>query len=171
MADVGDNTNLNKTEDLFLAESKTKDFKIVRGIKFQFKAISAVDFLFRTNRKVNKEEKLEVSEESIIIFELRDTNEFKNIFEHPSMVLSQDDAVQYLCGKLISDLKIEQDNTVFSPNGIQYEGVMGATNNRIRVLAFFKGIDLKEEYIIKYNDQLFDAGLIILKQNIKHLNI
>lgn len=175
--DIGDGKNLTEQEKLELSKYESDQSagrtlsKVVNGINFQFKAIRAVDFISRTGQRVSEKDEKELMDESVFIFELADTNSFKNIFEHPSMVLSQDEVVQYFCGKLSSDLKIEQGNVTYIPNGIQYEGVMGATNNKIRVLTFFKGIDLQKEYIIKYNDPVFNAGLIIIKQKTKHLII
>lgn len=159
------------SQEVLLSHRHKKNHKIVGGIKFQFKTISALNFIERTGQRVYEDEKHEINNESVIIFEISDTNSINNIFEHPKMVFSQDDAVQYLTCQLATDLKIVQGGKTFSPNGVQYEGVMGATSNIIRVITFFKGIDLEKEYTIEYNDQLFDAGLVILKQNVKQLSI
>lgn len=150
-------------------ESDFKNYKIVHGIKFQFKPIRALDFLARRGDVIVPEDRSDLADESVLIFELQDTNSFKSIFEHPRLVVDRDKMVQYLCGNLMHDIEINQDGKRFSCNGVQYEGVMGANNNKIRVLTFFKGVDLQQDFQIQYNDPLFEAGLIRITKKTKHI--
>lgn len=168
--DATNDTVVNISEELYIEKGHVSNYKISKGIKFQFKSMTAVNFLNGKLKTVSEQTKKEVASESVVIFEISDTNSFKNLFEHASMQYSQDDAVQYLCGQLVNDIIIEQGGKTFTSNGLQYEGVMDANNNRIRMIIFFKGIDLQKQYTLKYNDRLFDTGLIILKQQTKHSN-
>lgn len=155
--------------DLEWPEIQFKNYKVVHGIKYQFKVVSALDFLARNHERVAEEDKKDLAEESVIIFELQDTNAFKNIFEHERLVMDRDQTIQYLCGGVMNDLTVEQDGKRLSCNGVQYEGVMGANNNKIRVLTFFKGVDLNQDFHIQYNDPLFEAGLVRVTKKTKQV--
>lgn len=169
--DIGTVSDPKNDERLELSMKSTKSYKIVNGVKFEFKAITALEFLNR-NGKVPSQEDLEsLKKEIVLIFEIQDTNSFNSIFEHPSIVFSQDETVQYLTGQLLQDLTIQQDDKRFDASGIQYEGIIGANTNKIRVLTFFNGVDLERDYHIHYNDPIFEAGLIRIKKKTKHLPV
>src|SRR5690606_20681563 len=118
--------------DMEWPEIEFNNHKVVNGVEFRFKAIPALDFLARTKQPVAAEDRSSLGQEAVVIVELQDTNSHKNIFEHPRLVVGKDQMVQYLCGNLANDLSIIQNEKSYPCNGVQYEGVMGANNNKVR---------------------------------------
>lgn len=157
--------------DLLWPVGESSHSKVVKGVDFRFKVISALDFLDRTGQRPSEEDMAQLESESVLIFEIEDTSELKTIFEHPALQRSKDDFIQYLSGAVMNDLKITQYGKEVSPNGVQFEGVMGASSHKTRTLVFISGIDITKEYTIHYNDPLFDAGLIRINHKIKHLPV
>ena len=130
-----------------------------------------MDFLDRTGRRPSEEDITQLEKESVLSFEIGDTSELKTIFEHPALQRSKDDFIQYLSGAVINDLKITQNGKEISPNGVQFDGVMGASSHKVRTLVFISEIDVTKEYTIQYNDPLFDAGLIRINHKTKHVPV
>lgn len=145
--------------------------KTVKGIRFSFAAISALDFLARNNKIPTAADAEDLKEETVIIVELSDTNQFHSVFNNVHATLSKDEMIQYLVGDFVNDFWLTQNGKRINPNGIQYEGIIGANENKIRVLTFFTGINIQENYTIQYTDKLFDAGIIKVSKKHKQQSV
>lgn len=157
---------LDKNSNLRIDQGNVK-FKIVNGIKYNFSIVQALDFIKRNGDIPNEEDVNDLKEESVLIFEISDVNQFRSIFENRNLQTNKDNMIQYLIGNIKNDIIIFQAGNKFEPNGVQYEGVVGAHDNKIRVLAFFKGVKTDQEYELQYNDFLYSAGKIKLFKTIK----
>lgn len=153
------------------ADGSNIQTKTVKGIRFSFAAISALDFLARNNKIPTDADAEELKDETVIIVELSDTNQYHSVFKNIHATLGKDEMIQYLVGDFVNDFWLTQNGKRINPNGIQYEGTVGANENKIRILTFFKGVDIRENYTIQYTDQLFDAGIIKVSKQHKQQSV
>lgn len=136
--------------------------KNLNGVHFVFKEIDALSYLERSGSQVAEADKKDLSDESVFMLEYQ-LSDGKSPKESPSIQLSPDQMTQYFMGNIIDDFSVSQGKQSFKANGVQYDGEIG---NKLRVVFFFKGVDIMEKFEINYHDRLFGRGSMkLIKTN------
>ena len=149
-------------ESLYLEESTDESAsarKLVNAVGYSVSLVRALDFLDRKGERVAEEDKADLSREAALILETELKEGHRDIFDSPRMTLSKDDAIQYLVGKISEDVMIYQDTKEFKPTGVSYEGALG-NKNKMRVILFFRDLDLNKKMRVSYYDRLLGSGII-----------
>lgn len=151
----------NDSGDLFLKSEAGTAFNsgLVQtgGIDFVFKTVAATDFINRKGGKIAPEDMDDLSQELVLLLEYRTNNQ--DIFSSKKINLNKDEVVKYLSGAIMEDLELIQDGNTISPSGCQFEGSIGSKST-IRTLIFFSKVNLQDDFTLKYNDKIFERGLM-----------
>jgi hypothetical protein len=126
-------------------------------ITFGVKVVSAETFARRVSGTDPVEEGL--SDETVVMLEIALPNASKDLFESPRILMTRDEAGTYFSGGIQQDIAVEQDGKTHTANGVSYEG-RSMSNQKVRLLCFFKGIDPQKPAQIRYYDRLFGLGLM-----------
>lgn len=159
-----DGSIVYKTEGLeltLLEEGESGNVRNFDGVSFVFKDVSAVNYLERIGQFPSSEDQKSLMNESVFMIEHVGHKPSGSIFENAGMVMDEQEATQYLIGDIEIDFVVVQNNTRYTPEGVQYDGKIGG-DQKIRSVFFLKGVDLSQPYTIEYYDRLFGKGLIKL---------
>ena len=165
-ADIGTISDQDsKDNELFVKKQSDYLEKEINGMNYSISFINGLDYVKRaTYRKIDSEDESELAKESVIMLEFSTKNEFDNIFHSEKMNMQKDDAVQYLIGDILKDIKIIQDSSEIFSSNHSYEGQLGA-KNKLRVTFYFNNIDLNHSFQIEFYDRLFGNGIIKFNKN------
>ena len=139
--------------------SKVFQSKEIDGIHYSFSVIEALEYLKIKGEVVAKEDVESLSTEQVVWMEIGLSNKNKDIWQSAKLLLSEEDAMNYLTGVVASDLTIEQGGKEFSASGVNYSGKIGAINT-IKIQFFFKGLATNKPMKAVYYDCLFGAGIV-----------
>lgn len=140
-------------------ESNVFESKEIDGIHYSFSVIEALEYLKIKGEVVAKEDVESLSTEQVVLMEMSLSDKNKDIWESKKLLLSEEDAMNYLTGVIASDLTIEQGGKEFTSNGVNYSGKIGARNT-IKIQFFFKGLEKSKPMKAVYYDRLFGAGIV-----------
>jgi hypothetical protein len=138
--------------------------KTINKIRYSIGLISAIEFIQKKGEVIEQRDLEDLKKESVLILEFNHTSESNDIFEEIQSDLTKEDAVIYLKGEILKNITIEQNHNEFIPDGVSYEGSIGA-RNKIRLLLFFNDINVNESAKVVLYDNLFDNGLVKIKIN------
>ncbi len=139
--------------------SSKSSSKTHNGITYSFNMMSAIDFLTKKGEQVAKNDRDELSKETVVIVTFNSSNKNKNIFELEQMAFDKEVATQYLIDAFGKDVTIEQGGKTFSPTGVHYETGIGEIG-QLRAFLYFEGINISNPAKVIYYDRLFGAGLL-----------
>jgi hypothetical protein len=133
--------------------------KELGGIHYTVRVMGALELLEHKGQAVAPEDKADLAKETVVLLEIGAPELQKDIWQHPQLQLSEEDAANYLIGDIVSDLTIEQNGHNYSASGSNFEGKNGA-KNALRAQIYFAGADSKQPLKVVYYDRLFGAGLV-----------
>ena len=168
----GSRTSLNGGSELEsgqLMNQKAANRKEFGNLTFGFNEVTAINYVERTGNHISAEDKKELEDESVFMLEIETKEQSIDILTVAEISMNEDDATQYLIGKVLDDFSIQQDGIKILPEGVQYDGKIGS-GDKIRLVFFVQGVNLGKEYTIEYYDRLFGKGLVKMKKNINAIS-
>jgi hypothetical protein len=130
--------------------------EVLIGVKYT----SALNFIERTGRKDDALDEEKIKDETVFFLEFKSLN----ISKKDPLLLNQcelnyEEAVKYLSFELEKQIQIEQNGKIFSPNGLHFERDFNVSD-RMRVIAFFKGVQTEQDFKFLLDDKLFGGGRV-----------
>jgi|GEM_PF-3492094 len=143
---------LNKGEVL------SRDVKKYGELLVGVKHVSALKFIERTGQVVLEEDKESLKDESVFILEFKSLSaKERNPLNLPQCNLTFEEGIKHLSFDLENSITIEQGDSIFTANGSHFERDF-SLSDRLRVIAFFKGINRNKEFNFSLNDEVFGGG-------------
>ncbi len=146
---------LSKTKRITTTLSKNKNIEV----NYNTSILKASDYLKRKNIHLSVSEKQELKSESVLIYQMMLEENGKKLLEINSNWKSQDEKKQYLIGNIVNDIQIFQNGKLFKPVGHFFED-HNNSGSVLRILFYFKKLDLKQPMRVLVNDKLINNGLI-----------
>lgn len=161
---VNDTSELTENISLeFVKKGDSKNLKrqAYKEVGYEIKTISAIEFLERNGENVSSEDIEELKKESVFILDITSLSKStRSPFSLDQCTLDKEKAIEYFSFKLEDKIHIKQSGQSFRPTGSHFERDFGLSD-RLRVVMFFKNVDLNESLEFIYQDYLFGAHELI----------
>lgn len=167
VADKGDLEKKREIEFIKASKNKNHKRKAHKEVGYEVKPISAIDFLERKGESIDPKDMDHLKRESAFILDISSLSASKKSpFSLEQCALEKEKAIEYFAFNLEKEIWAKQDDKIFQPTGSHFERDFGLSN-RLRIVFFFKDLDLNKPFEFLYQDQLFGAKELnfIFEQN------
>ena len=167
---VNDSSELEESFSLkFVKKGDDKNHKrqAYKEVGYEVKTISAIEFLEIEGENISSDDMDELKKESVFILDITSLSKSsRSPFTLKQCSLNKEKAIEYFSFKLEDKIHVKQNGESFQPTGSHFERDFGLSD-RLRVILFFKNVDLNQSLEFFYQDNLFGAGKLnfIFEQN------
>lgn len=142
-----------------IIEDKTIKKNRYGDLSVSVRHISALEFIEKTGRKIDSIDIDALLQESVFIMDFKSlTQKHRNPLNLKQCNVSFEEGVKFMAFEIEKRLKIIQEDSVYHSNGVHFERDF-SLSDRLRVVAFFKGVNREKEFTYFFDDKIFGGGV------------